>query len=975
MDNAHRFVVLLVLSFAVLLAPCQSAAEPAPVGDTPRRFAYFKYIPGVTQEEIDAVERIRDTRSRLKLEVEFSASAFLTPDNRVGGFYALLGERMGELFGLPFETAIFDRTQLNARISAGKTDFTCGIPSSFGLDAPQFTVNTGIDKAVFAYRNPTLGASSVWNSKGGKARLAFLRSATFVDHVFLPYTDFIHVFVADYDEAIAGLNAGTIDAFFDFGTDAVAFEKYPNITGNEFLPLILSPVVVSTTNPDLAAFVTVMEKFILNGGQQEILALHERGRSEYNRSRLWANLNESERAFIEEHRGVPIPFAASHDNYPICFFDEKKQQYQGISIEVLGHISDLTGLTFVPSNKRGEVWRNLLEDLGHGRTAFVSELIYTNERGRFFLWPDRPYSVDSYALISLVEKDNIAIEQIPDFRIGVIPGTGYTNDFDRWFPNHPKRVEFSTYSKAFSALAAGSIDFVMGTKNLLLNNANYLEKTGFRANIIFDRQYESAYGFHPSQQILRDIFSKAQNLVDMEDITQRWTLRVYDYVGKMEQEKSRNNLRSMLSIGLAVIIAIVLIFAIFLRQKQITESLNKTLEETVRQRTAELEMQTISAEEASRAKSDFLARMSHEIRTPLNAIIGLSRIAKDSTTSGTKAHDATAGAISASLHLLGILNEVLDMTKIETGKLVLAVEPFMLKEAMEEVVSIIAEQCDEKQVSFEHNIDTLASLAVQGDKLHLKQVIINLLGNAAKFTPSGGKVGLRVDCASPRATGMVNIVFTVYDNGIGIPEDQLGRIYLAFEQANSSIATTFGGVGLGLSISQNLVSMMGGTISVESKVNCGTTFSFTLSLLLLETAPEENNGAPIIVDLSGKRILLAEDVEINRIILMECLSETKAVIDEAEDGVHACTMFEQSPHGYYDLILMDIQMPRMDGCAATVTIRALDRPDAKTVPIVAVTANAYQDDVDRALKAGMNRHLPKPVDFAQLMTTLRDIFP
>ena len=422
-----------------------------------------------------------------------------------------------------------------------------------------------------------------------------------------------------------------------------------------------------------------------------------------------------------------------------------------------------------------------------------------------------------------------------------------------------------------------------------------------------------------------------------------------------------------------VLVVAAFAIAVFVWRKQMAESLNKRLEETVQQRTAELEKQTESAKKASMAKSDFLARMSHEIRTPLNAIIGLSHIAMQSSDEGGKAYNAIGDVIKAARHLTGTLNDVLDMTKIEKGMLTLTVEPFSLHEAMSDVVGMIADSGKEKRIQFEHNVNDIQPVVIEGDKMRLNQILINLLNNAVKFSSAEGKVYFHVDFEPQDECQTAKVTFTVTDEGIGISGDQLDKIYFAFEQANASIAENFGGVGLGLSISQDLVSLMGGKISVKSSVNSGSTFAFTLTFPISVKQEGEEEDAVQTPDLSGKCILIAEDVEINRFILMEYLAGTNAQVEGAENGKIAYDMFFRSPQGYYDLILMDIRMPQMNGYEATEQIRALERPDAKEVPIVAVTANAYQDDIDAALKSGMNWHLPKPVDFDQLMRTLGEI--
>jgi signal transduction histidine kinase len=398
---------------------------------------------------------------------------------------------------------------------------------------------------------------------------------------------------------------------------------------------------------------------------------------------------------------------------------------------------------------------------------------------------------------------------------------------------------------------------------------------------------------------------------------------------------------------------------------------SKRLEDTVRERTRELEIQTAAARVASQAKSEFLARMSHEIRTPLNAIIGMTKIAQK-TAEREKVNSSLGEIATASSHLLDILNDILDMSKIESGKFSLASEPFHLGAAMKEVANIIRLRCADKHITLVTDFDTLPAVGVRGDRLRLKQVLINLLGNAVKFTPQGGKIEFVASVGGQTDT-CVTMNFAVRDTGIGMSEEQLSKVFKAFEQGDNTISVHYGGTGLGLAISQSLVEMMEGHISVQSKPGEGSTFTFTVKLEKAEAVfAGEAEKAEAALDLSGKRMLLAEDVEINRLILRELLAETRISIEEACDGNEALEKFAASPPGYYDLVFMDIQMPHMDGYAATRRIRALGRPDASAVPIIAITANAYREDIQRALDAGMNGHIAKPIDLSAVMRILAE---
>ena len=377
----------------------------------------------------------------------------------------------------------------------------------------------------------------------------------------------------------------------------------------------------------------------------------------------------------------------------------------------------------------------------------------------------------------------------------------------------------------------------------------------------------------------------------------------------------------------------------------------------------------------AKAKSAFLANMSHEIRTPLNAIVGMANIAKLKTTNGDTEEVAAPieEILRASKHLMDLINDILDFSKIESGKMELAEEAFDLHSAMQEVVSLINPRCAEKSITFETNLDGLKNVAVSGDRLRIKQVIINLLGNAVKFTDEHGNIRLAVETVT-QGDSDITLQFSVRDNGIGISADQIPNLFTAFEQGDSSISVKYKGTGLGLAISQNLIREMGGEIAVESTPGKGSTFHFTVTLPRANMQEFSENREVKVedLDLTAYRILLAEDIEINRVILTELLADTGIKIESAADGKQALLMFGQSELNYYDLIFMDIQMPDMNGYQATSAIRKLARPDAKSVPIIAMTANAYREDIERALNAGMNGHVAKPIDIDEVRRLLYD---
>ena len=380
------------------------------------------------------------------------------------------------------------------------------------------------------------------------------------------------------------------------------------------------------------------------------------------------------------------------------------------------------------------------------------------------------------------------------------------------------------------------------------------------------------------------------------------------------------------------------------------------------------------AEQSTRAKSDFLSRMSHEMRTPMNAIIGMSTIGKDAADAEKKDY-ALKRITDASTHLLGVINDVLDMSKIEADKFELSFSAFHLESMISNIYSIIYFQVEDKGQSFTIDIDSNVPSVIITDEQRLSQVITNLLSNAVKFTPEKGSIKMTAETIVENDDRII-IRFVVTDTGIGISKKQMEHLFTAFEQADGSISRKYGGTGLGLAISKRIVEMMGGSIWVESELGKGSSFIF-------EIDAQKSTAVDIVVRteeiiesgmFAGKRVLIAEDVEINREIVLALLEDSGMDISFAADGIEAVDKFSSAPDAY-ELILMDIQMPRMDGYEATRRIRSSGVPNADRIPIIAMTANVFSEDVSRCLSAGMNDHLGKPIDikdvYAKLMKYLR----
>ncbi len=378
------------------------------------------------------------------------------------------------------------------------------------------------------------------------------------------------------------------------------------------------------------------------------------------------------------------------------------------------------------------------------------------------------------------------------------------------------------------------------------------------------------------------------------------------------------------------------------------------------------------AEAASKAKTEFLANMSHEIRTPMNAIIGMATLAGN-TQDVAQIHGYLEKLDNASQQLLSIINDVLDMSKIEANKLELSCEDYDFADMLGGCRDILIDKMREKAQHFSLDIAAGTPVNLRGDRLRLSQIVINILSNAAKFTPEGGTISL---AAGPVWVDgdRARIRVSIRDDGIGMTPEQLARLFNAFEQADGSISRRFGGTGLGLAISKSIVELMGGEISAESAPGQGSTFTFEFVSGIGEApaapagraagSPAENR------DLSGRTILLAEDVELNREIVLALMEGSGAVLECAANGQEAYDLFRADPERY-DVIYMDLQMPQMDGYTATRLIRGLGHPAAKRVPIIAMTANVFAEDIEKCMAAGMDDHLSKPIDIATLFAKTR----
>ena len=967
-NNSNYFFIFLFMVFLFVLTGCGKQAEKT--GFVYTGFSSYREIPGVTAEEIEAVEKIRTQWNSFVYAMNYSTEAFFDENGNIGGYATLFCDWLSGLFEIPFNPKITEWDNLISGLASKQVDFTGELTPTDERRKIYFMTDAIAERPKKIMRLEGSEPLSVLEKKRPLV-CAFWEGGTTFDMLspHLP-EGFKALFVGDHESAYAALKSGAADAFFADGPMEAAFNIYGDVIAEDFFPLTYSPVSLATQNPQLEPIISVVQKALDSGSvYHHLTKLYNLGYREHLRRRLAMQLTAEEKEYIRAHNaaGSAVKIAAEYDNYPVSFFNDHDREWQGIALDILNEIEDLTGLSFEVANDINIEWADLLQMLKDERVSMITELFWLPERVGYFLWTDVPYQHDFYALLSAVEYENINVNEVLYSRVGLIEGSAYTEVFREWFPLHTNTKVFHGNIEAFDALIRGEVDLVMATRNQLLSILNYLELPGYKANIVFNHPSDSYFGFNINEAVLRSIISKSQKLVNTEDICGRWERRVFDYRRKMTQAQ-----RPWL-IGASALLLCVLFLVVTMLWRNLREG--KRLEKLVRKRTKELEIASKAALDASRTKSEFLANMSHEIRTPINAVTGMTAIARASNDLN-RIYDCLDKIGLASRQLLGLINDILDMSKIEAKKFELAHEPFDFRAMADNVSNIIGIKTQEKKQNFKMDLaPDLPEVAV-GDDMRLSQILINLLSNAIKFTPEGGDIFLSLK-RTGSAGGKEEIEAAVRDTGIGITKEQLDRLFNAFVQADSGTAKRFGGTGLGLAISKNLAELMGGGITVESSPGSGS--CFTVKVLLEPGSRDmlkaaQATKAPSDFHFNGHTLLLVEDVPINREIVIALLEDTNVTIDCAENGRIAVDMYCADPDRY-DMIFMDVQMPVMDGYDATIAIRNFEKEIKKKrqlkhpngIPVIAMTANAFAEDVEHCLKAGMNGHIAKPIEVEAML--------
>ena len=1278
-------VVLIVVTFL----GCRGSVSDAGA----REFASFRDIPGVTGEEIAAIEALRIGGEPFVYAMVSSSEAF-QHDGFVHGFAALYCRFLTGLFGIEFRPELRDWDEILEGLDTGEIDFTGEMTATSERRASGYFMTDAIANRSIKYTQQAGGRPLADIVVERVPRFAFLYGAlTAGDVAAHTAYDFEAVFADGIEDAFQLLAAGEVDAFFYESNSEAFFNNDSEMILHDFFPVINKSVSMSTKNAALDPVISVVQKGLRDNDFRAYLTnLYRLGEVELRKHKLYVLLTPREQWYIRNNPVIPV--AAEHYNYPISFFDYRLRQWSGIFFDVLCEMEELAGLSFRLVHDEHTEWPQLYRILENGDAYVVSEFQYSAERQGRFLWSEKVLLADYYALISKSDAPNISVTDVNSVKVGIQTDSAYDELFTSWFPNHPNVIGFDNPDVAFAALARGDVDVIMSSHRQLIALTNYLELSGYKANITFDRQSEAIIGFNKDQDTLRSIFNKALRIIDVDKIARQWTQKTYDYQAKIAQEQ-RLWLIGVAALFLCVIALLFILFqrkrrtglgleslvaqrtrelefqtstiklmfdtmpdlifykdvnlnflrcnksfekyfgvseadilgknnstglrfsdekaaifdeneravlaerrmivvdedvprcdgviesfetikvplivdgelmglmniahnmtqrkemedsmrsanhalekrdyllqtvnrAIDLLLRSDPENFSNTLREGMgmmarsigadrmylhknytengkrystklhewpenteqadggqiarflfdensgmltdklghgesirslirdlpafckeclgaenalsvmvipiflqnefwgfvgfdnchseqlfseneesimrsgsllaasallwneymlglRETTAKLETALEDAETANNAKSNFLAHMSHEIRTPMNAVIGLSQLMLDEGNLSAETESNLEKIYGAGSTILSIVNDILDISKIESGKFELYPVRYDTASLINDIITQNIMRIGEKPITFNLQVDENMPSVLYGDDLRVKQIFNNLLSNAFKYTNSG-TVEWRI--TFERDGGDIWFISSIKDTGIGIKPESVKKLFSEYNQVDTQTNRKVEGTGLGLSITKSMVEMMGGKITVESEYGKGSTFSTRLRQTFVSSTPigkeiaanlmalrytlsKRDTGAKLKrADLSGSHVLVVDDIVTNLDVVKGMMKPYRLKIDCASSGKQAIEMM-RSENPRYAAVFMDHMMPEMDGIEAARIIREIGTEYARNIPIIALTANAIVGNEEMFLTKGFQDFISKPVDMMKLDAVLR----
>jgi signal transduction histidine kinase/CheY-like chemotaxis protein len=651
-----------------------------------------------------------------------------------------------------------------------------------------------------------------------------------------------------------------------------------------------------------------------------------------------------------------ITIGVPNDKCPLSYVDEEAKELKGITVDILQSIGSKLGLKFqFATYQLGEPIEELIKSK---RFDFIVPLGGQHDEDYLsnLVRMTKPFNQASIVLASLSDFEY----DFPNFKIGLIKDQA---DYEPYIlAKYPKLeiIPYETQTLALLALRSGEVKAIAENIYIfdyLIQSPRY-ESIKTMTSVFIGLDYCLLQPLAGDTKLFEIINKGIGMITDQETAS-----IIYQYRGNNIYEYTvRDYLYLYRWVILAIIIITIFVVIVTIQRKRNGK--------TMKQMNAELI-------EANKSKNKFLSNVSHEIRTPMNAIIGLTSICANHL-EDKQVLKQNLEKIDMSAHfLLSLINDILDISRIESGKIVLNEEVVVFDEFILQINNMMEERVEDKGIRYECIVDNSVEAYYIFDRLKLQQIIINILSNAIKFTPRDGKILFQVDQVEV-IDNVATLSICISDTGIGIEEKFLPKIFEAFSQENTDNTTEYTGSGLGLAISKNLVNLLNGDIQVSSSKGEGTTFSIKVRVgvakeyhKLVKTTPQKEQDDHF--DFANKRVLLVEDNEINLEVAKTLLEYVGLMVEWVENGKEAVDQFSSSQEGYYNAILMDIRMPVMDGLDAAKAIRKSNHEDAKRIPIIAMTANAFEEDVKKSIKAGMNCHMTKPIEPKILYETLAKV--
>jgi len=573
--------LLFILMLTGILSECYKSGKKNSYN--PVVFSKFQDIPGVTEDEIAAINALRSKYDHFIYGMPLSTEAFNNENGEVRGFSALICEWLTELFNIPFYPRLYEWYDLLSGLESKDICFTGELTATPERMQIYNMTSAIISRPVKYFR--LAGARSFADITAGRLlRCGFITNEAAINAVTseLKSGTFEVVAVDEFSQVYNALASGEMDVFYNSAAAEVIFAEHPDVVSADFYPLIYMPVSMSSRNRELAPVLSVMEKALHNGSLRHLAQLYNVGYNEYRLYKLMKQLTAEERLYI--HMDPIVPLAAEVSNYPVSFYDTVDNEWNGIAFDVLKEVEMLTGLHFKHVSNERSSWSDALRMLDEGKASIITELLRTSERENHYLWPDTSFMKTDFVLISRIDHPNIALNEVLYSRVGLIKDYAHTALFHKWFPNHLFTVEFASNIAAFDALSRNEVDMVMSSSHDLLNLTQYLGRTEFKTNFLFDYSYYSAFGFNKEEKILHSIVDKAMRMIDTASITDQWMRRSYDYRGKLAEAQ----LPWLFGSSILFLSVLTLVVILFVRSKRT----GRELEELVEKRTYELALQT-----------------------------------------------------------------------------------------------------------------------------------------------------------------------------------------------------------------------------------------------------------------------------------------------------------------------------------------------------------------------------------------------